>query len=130
MSIPMDGTITFADGLPGFESSRRFVLVVSPDLGHFTMVQGLGADAPAFLAIDPRRVAARYDVSVDARDLARLGAQPGDPLLWLALVSVSPDGVPTVNLMAPLVVNPATLRGAQLFRDDTPYPVDYPLKAA
>ena len=124
------GEITFPEGLPGFESSRSFVLIVSPELGPFTMVQGIGPDAPAFLSIDPRRVTPGYDVSLDPRDLARLGAAPGQPLAWLALVSISPDGTPTVNLRAPLVINPATMRGLQLCRDDVPYPVDHPLKAA
>jgi flagellar assembly factor FliW len=127
---PVAGEIAFPDGLPGFEGARQFVLVVAPELGPFTMVQGIGEGAPAFLAIDPRRVEARYDECVATRDLGRLGAAAGDALLWLALVSVSPDGTPTVNLKAPLVICPATMRGVQVVRDDPAYLISYPLEAA
>lgn len=130
MNTPIDGTITLADGLPGFETSRQFVLVVAPDLGPFTMVKGLDGDAPAFLAIDPRQIDRGYDLSVPARDLSRLGAAEGDALMWLALVAMSPDGTPTANLLAPVVINPATMRGVQLLRDESAYPVNYPIKAA
>ena len=49
---PIAGEIHFPDGLPGFEAARWYVLVVAPDLGPFTMVQGIGEGAPAFLSIE------------------------------------------------------------------------------
>ena len=36
--------VTFTQGLPGFEATRRFVLVASPSLDPFTLLQGAGAD--------------------------------------------------------------------------------------
>jgi flagellar assembly factor FliW len=119
--------VTFEDGLPGFEASRRFVLVGSPDLDPFTLVQGVGADAPSFVAIEPRRVDRDYETALNRSELRRLGAQEGRPLLWLALVASQPDGSATVNLRAPIIIDPESMRGIQLLPDDSAYRMDHPL---
>ena len=123
----VNAVITFADGLPGFEAARHFVLVASPSLNPFTLVQGVDEGAPSFVAIEPRLVASGYDRRVDDADLARLEATGADALVWLALVTARSDGAATVNLRAPLVVNPASMRGIQLIAGDSPYPIDHPL---
>ena len=126
----IDGIVTFADGLPGFEEARQFVILGSEDLAPFTLVQGVGDGAPAFVAIEPRWVDSQYAEALAPSDMARLGAQPGQPLLWLALVSAHEDGPATVNLRAPLVINPAPMIGIQLVNADRPYPLDHPLPDA
>lgn len=122
------GEILFADGLPGFEGSHRFVLIASPTLEPFTMVKGLDDRGPAFLAIDPREVAPEYDAALDAMDRARLSVDAAQPLVWLAVVSPKPDGSATVNLRAPIVINPSSMRGLQLVRDDARYRLDHPFR--
>jgi flagellar assembly factor FliW len=118
--------VTFADGLPGFERCRHFVLIDAPTLTPFQLVQGLDEEAPAFIAIDPRRVADDYEMTLDAADRARLAASPDQPLLWLAVVAAAAEP-PTVNLRAPLVINPASMRGIQVIRGDSAFRVDHPL---
>ena len=74
-----------------------------------------------------RRVDAEYPLALDRTDLQRLGAQADRPLVWLALVAAKPDGTATVNLRAPLVINPESMRGIQLLPDQSTYPMDHPL---
>ncbi len=119
--------VTFADGLPGFEEAREFVLVASPDLDPFTVVRGIGDGAPAFVAIDPRRLDDAFETTLPPSDRVRLQARPDTPLLWLALVSVRADAPATVNLRAPLVINPQAMTGIQLVAADSRYRVDHPL---
>ncbi|HVT46345.1 MAG TPA: flagellar assembly protein FliW [Vicinamibacterales bacterium] len=119
--------VTFADGLPGFESSHRFVLVASPSLDPFTLLQGMGPDAPSFVAIDPRQVEPSFAGEAALADRARLDAAPGAPLLWLALVSAHEHAPATVNLRAPIVINPASMRGIQIVPAESPYRLDHPL---
>jgi flagellar assembly factor FliW len=128
--LPDAAVIEFLDGLPGFEHHRRFVLVTSPDLAPFTMLQGLGPGAPAFAAVDPRFVAPGYSVALDAADRARLQDDGTAPLVWLALAIVRDAGGVTVNLRAPLVINPASLRGIQLIQPECGYAFDHPMRAA
>ena len=92
-------------------------------------VSGLDEDAPSFVATDPFRVVDNYRTELPEADRLRLEAEPGGPLVWLALISVDPSGAATVNLRAPLVINPATLRGIQLIAADSPYRFDHPLKS-
>ncbi len=125
LAPPEKGTITFADGLPGFERHRDFVLVASPAFEPFTCLQGIEPDAPSFLAIDPRRIMAGYRCVVKDADLARLDATASSPLVWLALVR--PNGGGAVNLRAPIVINPISMRGVQIVHPDESYPLDHPL---
>ena len=99
-------------------------------MAPFTIVQGLGPESPAFAAIDPARVIDGYHAELNEADRARIGASDDGTLLWLALISPQQEPAPTVNLRAPLVINPRTLRGIQLIAAESPYPVAYPLRAA
>jgi flagellar assembly factor FliW len=125
LAPPEKGTITFADGLPGFERHRGFVLVASPAFDPFTCLQGIEPDAPSFLAIDPRRIMPGYRCVLAEADRARLDAGPTASLVWLALVR--PAGGGTVNLRAPVVINPVSMRGVQIVHADDTYPLDHPL---
>jgi len=126
----VDGVITFAEGLPGFEACRQFILVGSASLQPFTVVRGVESDGPAFVAIDPHRLSHDYAPRLERSDLARLEAGPDQPLLWLALVAAGDDGTATANLRAPLVINPGAMRGIQLITVDSPYPIAHPLQVA
>ena len=118
--------IAFPDGLPGFEHCRQYVLIASPQLDPFTCLSGIGPDAPSFLAIDPRLVVDSYRRNLSIADYARLQAAPNQSLLWLAIISPNEDGA-RVNLRAPLVINPDTMRGLQLVDMDDTFAVDHPL---
>lgn len=125
-----DGVLTFAEGLPGFETSRQFVLVSSPESQPFAVLRSADSGGPSFVVVDPNAVARDYRVALDEADLARLDARGRGPLLWLAIVMVHTDGSATVNLRAPLVVNPATMRGIQIVAPDSPHRIEHPLQAA
>src|SRR5262245_39288572 len=121
--------INFDEGLPGFESVRRFVIVASPALEPFTLVQSADGAEPSFLAIEPRLIDPSYASPLAESDMLRLGAEPKTPLLWLVLISMRPDGSATVNLKAPLVINPSAMRGLQLVVPESQYPIDHLLPA-
>jgi flagellar assembly factor FliW len=118
--------VTLTDGMPGFEKCRRFVLAALPEIAPFTCVQGLDEPRPSFLAIDPRFVLHGYAQRLTDADRQRLDAVPGDSLLWLSLVHTDGDRA-TVNLRAPLVINPRRMLGVQLLPADSRYALDHPL---
>jgi flagellar assembly factor FliW len=122
-------TVAFAEGLPGFEAHREFVLMTSPALEPFACLRGLGPDAPSFLAIDPRRIVADYPCHLSDANQARLRASTGAPLVWLALVRPGEAGA-SVNLRAPVVINPRTMCGLQVVDADDSYPLDLPIAGA
>ena len=122
-----EDVIAFPDGLPGFESCRRFVLMSLDDAPPFQCLQGLDGSRPAFLAIDPTRVVKRYRLLLSAADRMRLDAREGDALVWLAIVTCGADETATVNLRAPFVINPRPMIGFQVMPHQGLYPLRHPL---
>jgi flagellar assembly factor FliW len=122
--------ITFNEGLPGFETCRQFLLMTSPDSEPFAIIRGASPDGPSFVAIDPARVVPGYALVIEPADLTRLGSDGAQQLLFLSIVTMHGDGRATVNLRAPLVINPASLRGIQIVTPESPYRIDHPLRAA
>jgi flagellar assembly factor FliW len=116
--------IRFANGLPGFEACRGFVLVASEAFGPLQCLQSVEGPAASFLVIDPRRVLPDYRCELSDADRRRLGAGDHDTLLWLSLVTIELDGTVTVNLRAPIVINPVTMNGQQV----VPYHCIYPIR--
>jgi len=118
--------VTIAEGVPGFERCRRYVLATSADITPFTCVHGLDDSRPSFLAIDPRLVVDGYAQTLDAVQRQRLDATTDEPLLWLSLVRTDGDRA-TVNLRAPIVINPRRMLGLQVIPADSAYALDHPL---
>jgi len=123
----VDGVVTFAEGLPGFEGHHQFMLLASSDMQPFTVMRGMADGGPSFVAIDPRMVDRGYQPTLDRVDLARLSADERDTLLWLAIVAAREDGSATANLRAPVVINPGTMRGIQVIAAESQYRTDHPL---
>jgi flagellar assembly factor FliW len=128
-SFPIDeaSVIQFGDGLPGFEQTRKFVLLSSPELAPLHLLHHVEGPAASFLAVDPRVVLPSYRTDLGAADRLRLGATDGQQLLWLALVTMDAGQGPSVNLRAPIVVNPARMLGCQVMPHSSLYPLRHPL---
>lgn len=118
-------TIRFPHGLPGFERCRGFVLMASEGLGPVQCLKAVDGPSASFLVIDPRRVLPEYRCELSETDRARLGVQDQDTLLWLSLVSIELDGTITVNLRAPIVINPGAMVGQQVIPYHCVYPIRY-----
>lgn len=120
--------VTLVEGLPGFENCRRFFLLSSPTIEPLMCLQGIEGPRPSFLVIDPRLADPEYRCRLDDLQARRVGADNATVLLWLAVVRLSDADDATVNLRAPLVVNPAKMRGMQLLSGHDDYPVDHRLR--
>ena len=120
----------FPDGSPGFESCRQWVVLAAEDQTPLRRLHAIdGADA-SFLAVDPRSVVEAYRCELTEADRQRLGADTDTPLVWLALVMAEPSGALTVNLRAPIVINPRTMLGQQVLPLNSVYPLRHVLLEA
>jgi flagellar assembly factor FliW len=115
--------LTFPQGLPGFEQCRHFVLIASSDVAPLQYLHAVDGPPASFVAIDPRLVESDYDVALDDQQRERLGAGGGAPLVWLALTTLDADGRASVNLRAPIVINPASMVGLQVVSPEDRYPL-------
>jgi flagellar assembly factor FliW len=119
--------VEFPSGIPGFESHRRFVLIASADLSPLGCLKAVDSTDVSFLVIDPRLLFLSYDLTLNEFERARLGAQRDEPLLWLAIVTIT-DKEATANLRAPIVINPTKMIGCQVIRENDQYPVQFLIK--
>jgi flagellar assembly factor FliW len=127
--------IHFADGIPGFEGCRQFVLIASDQLAPLRCLQALEEPYPSFLVIDPALIDPGYDVALSARDESRLSRHGGEdagadaadaPLLRLVMVTSTEQGA-TVNLRAPIVISTRQMIGCQVIPEESAYSVSHPL---
>jgi len=115
IEIRDDQIVTFPEGLIGFQGCKRFFVLDIDDVGFFKWLQCLDEDYLGFIILDPRSVFPDYDPEFAAKDLELLGASsPGD-LVMLSVVTL-PEEVTemTMNLQAPLVINPSKRLGKQV----------------
>ena len=126
-NITESDTLTFAEGLPGFEQCRRFVVLSSSDIHPLHCLHAVEGPAASFLVIDPRLVMPDYRCVLSEADRVKLGVTDDVPLLWLALVTMNAEHGPTVNLRAPVVINPARMVGYQMMPHNSLYPLRHPL---
>lgn len=124
----MNDVVSFPDGLPGFEACRRFVLAAPDEAAPFSVLQALDPPEPSFVVIDPAAVVKRYRAVLAQGDRARLGVESHDEVVWLAIVTLDGDGVPSVNLRAPIVINPRVMTGFQVLPHQSLYPLRHPLE--
>jgi flagellar assembly factor FliW len=119
--------VTFPDGIPGFESCRRWVVMAADDATLLRRLDAIDGAEASFLAIDPRLVLEGYRCDLSTADRRRLGATDDEPLLWLSLITVEASGALTVNLRAPIVINPRTMVGQQVLPHNCLYPLRHVL---
>jgi flagellar assembly factor FliW len=124
-TVDPTSVIQFPEGLPGFEQNRRFVLISSEEVAPLHVLHALDGDA-SFLAVDPRVVLDTYRTTLAIGDRLKLEANDDTPLVWLVLVTT--DGVgASVNLRAPVVINPTVMIGCQVMPHNSLYPLRHPL---
>ena len=121
--ITVSETVTFPNGIPGFEACRRWVVLAAEGQTPLRRLHAVDGPEASFLALDPRQVLEGYRCELSDADRARIGADEKSPLLWLALVSVEANGAVSVNLRAPIVINPKTMMGQQVLPHDCLYPL-------
>ncbi|MEO5924528.1 MAG: flagellar assembly protein FliW [Bryobacteraceae bacterium] len=120
--------LLFPRGLPGFEQSRRFVLLDNPDFAPVVHLQSLETGNLCFLALPVRSVDPDYETILSEEDREALGLADADqPTVDLALLSAAQDGSLSANLLAPVVIHLAKQRGVQAVRFDSRYSHKEPL---
>lgn len=117
--------MTFPDGVPGYESQRHFVLLDIAETAPLKVLHAVNAPDPCFLVTDPRSILPGYRCDLSDADRLRVRAVDDRLLLWLVIVSIREDGHVTVNLRAPIVINPERMIGRQVMPNGCVYPLHH-----
>ena len=127
VTLPLLGMVS---PLPGFPDFRDYVLVTADGDGLLFWLQSMDPDGPRFLAIPPARYFPDYDPSLPRQVLTDLDLDDASGAQLFCLVTVPAEGVAdaTANLRAPIVLNPANWRAAQVVLPDSRHPIRRPLR--
>lgn len=121
--------VTFPRGIPGFERCQRFVLLSHETFAPLRCLYAVDGPEATFLAVDPRSIVPGYGCTLRPDERAQVNAEPDTPLVWLVFLAFSGGDIPTVNLRAPIVINPVSMLGVQLVVDDERYAARHELAA-
>jgi flagellar assembly factor FliW len=124
----------FPSGLPGFEDERGFVFLERPGTAPLLFMHSLTNPELCFILLPILAAYPQYRLSIPDEDLSALQLPPGleprigDNILCGGLVSAGDESDhPTVNLLAPIVVNLKKKIGMQVIQTQSGYSHRYPL---
>ncbi len=108
--------IEFASGIIGFPEEKRFILIRHGESQAIGWLQSAGDSTLAFPVVSAHGLMPEYpDVPVHRAAVAA-GLEGTEEDFAVMAVLSAPQGQPaTVNLLAPVVVNSSTRKGAQVF---------------
>jgi flagellar assembly factor FliW len=126
----------FPCGLPGFEHERAFVFLNRPDSHPLLFMQSILTPELCFILLPVFVVAPQYQLVLDEDALADLQLPPTDQpkigadILCAAIVCAKGNQEPpTVNLLAPVIVNLRDRIGMQVIQTQSGYSHRHPLVA-
>ncbi len=114
-----DAILEFPDGLFGFASCTRWVLV-SADRPGWCWLHAIDHPALAFLLVDPFDAYPEFSVTLTAHDVAALGVPSATMVGVYAIVTLPRTAAEamTVNLQGPVAIAASSRRGRQLVLGD------------
>ena len=122
--------ISMADGMPGFPDSHSFVLENIDGVGGLGALRSID-QGPALMVVQSGAWFPDYQPDIDDATCKELDIKNADDaLLLLVVTSAERPQDATANLMAPLVINTRTRRGAQVVLDGSSYSMHKALASA
>lgn len=107
--------ITFAEGLIGLPQIRRAVVVSMNELEPFCWLAPLDNDDTRFVVVNPHEIFDGYEPENYKPELA-------DRANTFAIVTIASNWEQTtINLRAPIIVDPVTKAASQQILSDSPY---------
>lgn len=115
IEIAPEEIIAFPDGLLGFDSYKKFVILNTQEGSPFRWLQSVDDGNLAFIIIEPMNFMFSYDLEISDEDAARLKIQKPEDAALYAIVTI-PDNAQdmTANLQGPLVINAKNRKGRQI----------------
>ncbi len=123
-------TITFREGLPGFEDRHHFKLEFPEEGSPLCSLQSLEDEELAFILADPFVFYPLYEFQLPERAIAELEVQSPADIMVLVVVNVRDDlASAVVNLVAPIVIHMGFGQAKQVILTNTEYSTRHPLLA-
>jgi flagellar assembly factor FliW len=123
MDIDNSQIISFTAGIPGFKEEKEFVLMEIPGNAGFQILQSVKSPETAFIVTNPHQVYPEYTFELDHHVQETLQIRRKEEVVVLTIVTIkTPFQESTLNLKAPLIINPVSKRGKQYIINADHYP--------
>ncbi|WP_062305325.1 flagellar assembly protein FliW [Demequina subtropica] len=120
--------LAFVDPIPGMAALTRFRLAGIDELGFVFTLRSEDEPGVRLFAASPQAYFPGYAPELSPEVREALGAEDDAGLTMLAIVHPGGDtGPTTVNLLAPLVIDPTTGAALQVVLDGDEWPLRAPL---
>ena len=120
--------IVFSQGLFGFPDARRFVLLYPGGRGHVAWLQSLEMAALAFPVVDGSAFGPNYP-RPSAEQLAHDACLGATDLAVLVIIAAKKGAGVIANMLAPLIIDLESRKGAQIVLDPQRYSAAAQLRA-
>ncbi len=132
ITIDDEKIIEFPGGIVGFPDLNKFAIVHDSEKTDGSSLSFLlSLDEPAFAmpVMDPHIVRPDYNPMVEDDLLLPLGELTPEDTIVLVTVTVPRGEIEkmTVNLMAPVIINAKTRKGAQVILTEDGYDIHFPI---
>lgn len=118
----------FPFGLPGFEDLHSFVLVERSEFSPIVFLQSTEHGPLRFACVPVQVLDPGYTPVLCESEAAVL--EPGSQRVVLGILTFPDSQPPTVNLLAPVILNPETRAGVQSIQMESGYPAAHRLHGA
>lgn len=120
--------IRFQNGIYGFETVRKFILLQQDEAGAVWSLQAADAPYPSLIVVNPFLIFPDYSPAFSTQDLRLLGNPEEKDLCILTVAVIKRElNDSVVNLKSPVVINVPKRIGRQVILEDSHYPVRAPL---
>ncbi|MFC7393842.1 flagellar assembly protein FliW [Scopulibacillus cellulosilyticus] len=127
-TIEQEEIITFPNGIPGFLEERQFVVLPFAEGTPFHILQSIKTSNTAFIIVSPFLFFKDYEFEISDALVEQLCFQSKNDINVYSIVSVKePFEMSTVNLCAPVLINPKQQLGKQVVLNNGNYKVRQPL---
>ncbi|MDZ4660903.1 MAG: flagellar assembly protein FliW [Pseudomonadota bacterium] len=132
VELNSEDIIEFSEGILGFASLRKFVLLDDPTDEIFAWLQSCESPAIAFPVLEPELfLAAKYNIQFNRRDYDALQMVAGEKFHTFCIITIPNDPRQmTANLKAPVIINSKKRFGRQCVLQDNSLAIREPIFAA
>lgn len=116
LDIDSGKVIFLPEGVLGFPTFKRFILLETTKQGPFAWLQAVDNPDLAFIVMDPYMLDEDFEAPLYPKDMTDLKANQRQDVTFLLIVQVRRDDPPCViaNMQGPLAINHTAFIGKQL----------------
>jgi flagellar assembly factor FliW len=126
LEIREEDVLVLPEGLLGFSSCKRYVLLEDPEQAPFQWLQSLDNTDLSFIVVDPLAIKPDYRIQVPREEVEELNlGRPEDGRILVMIVVPADIARVSANLKGPIVLNSTTRLGKQIVLSDETYSTRY-----